>query len=86
VDEIRRLPASEESAKAKQVAQAARDAKERTGKAKVAWEQFHQHYQTAHPNLPNLRFTEDFRLAVATINSTSGVYQIVTIDLTPEER
>lgn len=78
---------SEESAKAKQLAQALKDAKERSAKANVAWEQFHQLYQTAHPDLPNLRFSEDFRLAVAQMNSSiPRVYQIATIDLTPEER
>lgn len=78
---------SEESAKAKQLAQALKDAKERSAKANVAWEQFHQLYQTAHPDLPNLRFSEDFRLAVALLNSSiAGVRQVATIELTAEER
>lgn len=78
---------SEESANAKQLAQAVKDAKERSAKAKVVWEQFHQLYQAAHPELPNLRFSEDFKLAVARTNSSNPpVYQIATIDLTSEER
>lgn len=78
---------SEESAKAKQLTQSLKDAKERSAKAKVAWEQFHDVYQAAHPDLPNLRFTEDFRLALARANSTiPGVPQLATIELTAEER
>jgi hypothetical protein len=78
---------AEESATAKQLAQALKDANERSATAKVAWQQFHQLYQTAHTNLPNLRFTEDFRLAVATMDSsTPGVYQLATVELTVEER
>ena len=78
---------AEESASAKQLAEALKDAGERSAAAKIAWQQFHQLYQTEHPNLPNLRFTEDFRLAVATMNSsTRGMYQLATIELTVEER
>ena len=77
----------DEVAKAKQLTQTLKDAKERATKAKLAWEQFSQSYQTAHPNLPNLRFTEDFRLAVSTMNSsTPGIFLAATIELTAEER
>src|SRR5882762_5044758 len=42
---------ADEAAKAKQLAQTLKDATERSTKAKVAWEQFHQSYQSAHPDL-----------------------------------
>src|SRR5213596_3055596 len=53
-----------EAAKAKQLAQTLKDATERSTKAKVAWEQFHQSYQSAHPDLRGLKFSDDFRLAI----------------------
>ena len=63
------------------------DAKERSAKAKVAWEQFHQTYQAAHPNVPGLRFTDDFSLACALMSSSvDEVRQVTTIELTAEEK
>ena len=61
---------ADEATKAKQLVQDLKDAKERSAKAKVAWGQFHQTYQAAHPDLPGVRFTADFRLAVAVLNSS----------------
>lgn len=64
-----------------------RDAKERSAKAKVAWEQFHQTYQAAHPNVPGLRFTDDFSLAFALMSSSvDEVRQVTIIELTAEEK
>src|SRR5437773_7516959 len=78
---------ADEATKAKQLVQDLKDAKERSAKAKVAWGQFHQTYQAAHPDLPGVRFTADFRLAVAVLNSSiPEVSQAATIDLTAEER
>ena len=78
---------ADEVAKAKQLAQYVKDAQERSNSAKVAWEQFHQAYQAAHPNLQNIRFTDDFALAVARVySSTSKISQAVSIELTAEER
>ena len=78
---------ADEAAKAKQLVQVLKDARERTAKAHVAWEQFHKVYQAVHPDLPDLRFSEDFRLAVARVNdSVAGIFQITAIELTAEER
>lgn len=90
----------DEAAKAKQLAQTLKDAKERATKAKLAWEQFSQSYQTAHPDLFAPRFTDDLRFAVTRRNSsTSGIFcgplgqnlpnpcfLAATIELTAEER
>lgn len=78
---------ADETAKAKQLAQGVKNAKERSGKAKVAWDQFRETYQASHQDLPNLRFSNDFRLAFALVNSaTPEVHQATAIELTPEER
>ena len=78
---------ADEATKAKQLAQNLKDAKDRSAKAKVAWGQFHQTYQSAHPDLPGLRFTADFRLAFALLNSSiPEVRHVATIELTAEER
>src|SRR5437773_9097373 len=78
---------ADEAAKAKQLAQTLKDATERSTKAKVAWEQFHQSYQSAHPDLRGLKFSDDFRLAIAQVDAyTPAVYQAATIELTAEER
>jgi hypothetical protein len=77
----------DEAAKAKQLAETLKDAKERATKAKLAWEQFSQSYQTAHPDLLALRFTDDFRFAVARVHSSTPLISLAaTIELTAEER
>jgi hypothetical protein len=77
----------DEVAKARQLAQSLKDAQERNNKAKVAWEQFHQAYQAAHPNLRGVKFTDDFRLAIAKVDSPAVmVFQAASIELTAEER
>jgi hypothetical protein len=83
---VMRLSA-DESMRAKQLVQSLGDAKERSAKAKVAWEQFHQTYQAAHPNVPGLRLTADFSLAFALMSSSvDEVRQVTTIELTAEEK
>ena len=78
---------ADEATKAKQLVQDLKDAKERSAKAKVAWDQFRQTYQAEHPGLPSVRFTADFRLAFALLNSPiPDVLQVATIELTAEER
>jgi hypothetical protein len=78
---------ADEATKAKKLAQDVIDIKERSTKAKLAWEQFHQTYQTAHADLRGLRFSEDFRLAFAWVpSSTFEVRQVATIELTADER
>jgi hypothetical protein len=77
---------AEESATAKQLAQTLKDADERSASAKAAFQQFHQLYQSTHPNLPDLRFTDDARFAVATMHSSiRGFYPLASIELTAEE-
>jgi hypothetical protein len=83
---VMRLSA-DESMRAKQLVQSLGAAKERSAKAEVAWEQFHQTYQAAHPNVPGLRFTDDFSLAFALMSSSvDEVRQVTTIELTAEEK
>jgi len=78
---------TDETAKAKQLEQNLKDARERRAKAKISWDQFYKSYQAAHPDLPGLRFTEDFRLAFALLKSADGdIPHAASIDLTAEER
>ena len=78
---------ADESMRAKQLVQSLGDAKARSAKADVAWEQFHQTYQAAHPNVPGLKFTDDFSLAFALLSSSvDEVRQVTTIELTAEEK
>lgn len=77
---------ADETIKAKRLAQDANGTKERHDKAVLAWGQFHQTYQAAHPDLPRLRFSEDFRFAFALLkSSTAEVHQVASIELTAEE-
>lgn len=55
---------ADEGAKASQLAQAVKAASDRDAKAKMAWKTFYETYQAAHPQLPGMRFTSDFRFAV----------------------
>ena len=78
---------ADEATRAKQFAQAFNDARERNAKAKLSWRQFYQTYQAAQPDVPSLRFTTDFRLAFALVNSPVGeIAQAATIELRAEER
>ncbi|MDE3178523.1 MAG: hypothetical protein KGM47_02600 [Acidobacteriota bacterium] len=56
------LSASEQ-AKARQVTQEVQTAQSRKFRAAAAWQQFYQAYQAAHPELPAVAFTSDFRFA-----------------------
>lgn len=77
----------DEVAKAKQLAQSLKDAQERSNRSKVAWGQFQQAYQAAHANLENVKFTDDFALAVARVYSpTARIFQAASIELAAEER
>jgi hypothetical protein len=78
---------ADETAKAKQLGQNLSDARERRAKAKLSWDQFNKSYQAAHPDLPDLRFTEDFRLAFALSKSADGdIPHAASVELTAEER
>jgi hypothetical protein len=80
---------SGDAAKAKQTAQDFKSAYDRNNRAVIAWRNFHQSYQVAHPGLRGLRFASDFRVAVAQ-KDLSGAFQVVkeaaTVELSAEER
>lgn len=77
----------DEAAKTKKVAQVLIDAQERNAKAQLAWDQFYKSYAVTHPDLRNLRFTEDCRFAVASVNSPAPFLNEVTVgELAPETR
>ena len=77
---------AEETARASKIAQAVKDARERDFKAKRAWDAFHESYQSAHPDLPNVRFTSDFRLALALPYSVPQGHQVTALELTAGEQ
>jgi hypothetical protein len=84
-----RLPASE-SANARKAVQDYRAAFDRNQRATAAWNEFNQNYRSAHPELPDLRFSSDFRLAFAKKISADplpwGRNEITTIELSDAER
>ena len=78
-----------EAAKAKQAVQDFKSAGERNNRAITAWRSFQQGYQAAHPELPGLRFTSDFRIAFTLKNLNTQFPwegEAVAIELSPEER
>src|SRR5262245_41133879 len=52
-----------EVAKAKEAVQGFKSAQERNIRAITAWQSFFNGYRAAHPELPGLQFTSDFRFA-----------------------
>jgi hypothetical protein len=83
-------PSTAESAKAKQAAEDLRGAQDRDKKAMAGWEDFYRAYQRAHPELPGLRFTSDFRVAFARRNSTNPAYPLsleaAVVELSAQEQ
>jgi hypothetical protein len=81
---------SEETAKASHLAQDLKNAHQRDDKAVTAWRMFQQTYSFAHPDLSNIQFTSDFRLAFASLGSSSNMdaerQQIKPVELTAEEQ
>ena len=78
---------AEETAKAKRLTQELQTAHERFAKARSAWQAFHQGYQASHAELRNLRFTSDFRLAVAFPEASAENPDVLrVIELTAEEQ
>lgn len=74
-----------ETAKAKQLAQNAKNAQARLRLAKTAWRNFYGSFQAAHPELQHLRFTSDFKFAMG--ETESGlVGEVVPLRLSPTER
>jgi hypothetical protein len=81
---------AEETANASHLAQDVTNAQQRLAKAGEAWHGFQQTYQSAHPDLPNVQFTSDFRLAFTSRGSSSylaAAAQLITpVELTAEEQ
>jgi len=79
---------ADEAGKAKQAEERLKSAQERNSKAIAAWQEFHQSYQVAHPDLAPLRFTADFRHAFALRGSPNLLESkpVRIVDLTLEEQ
>jgi len=55
--------------------------------ALTAWQDFHQSYQAAHPELPGLKFASDFQIAFTLKNPSSPLgNEVAAIELSGEER
>ena len=79
----------DEVAKAEQTARDLKSALDRNSRAIVAWQSFNQSFQSAHPELPDLRFSSDFRVAFAkrrVSNSFPFEAEAATVELSAEER
>ncbi len=78
----------EEAARAKQTLQDFISAQDRDKRATTAWQSFNQVFQAAHPELPNLRFSSDFRVAFARRNRANFPFEdeAATIELSAEDR
>lgn len=74
-----------ETAKAKQLAQSAKDAEARQRLARMAWGNFYTSYQALHPELTHLRFTSDFKLALGDTQS-DPVDEVIAVTLSTAER
>ena len=80
---------AEETAKASHLAQDLKNALQRSDKAVTAWRMFQETYQSAHPDLPNVHFTTDFRFAFTSQHSSSAFpeRQVITpVELTSKEQ
>src|SRR5277367_6379919 len=79
---------ADETAKARQLAKDVESAQDRASKANAARRTFGEIYQAAHADLPNLRFTSDFRVAFARSEFFKIGYpdKVDSVELTPEEQ
>jgi len=78
-----------EAAKAQQSTENYEKALDRNNRAVTAWRNFQQSYQAAHPELPNLRFASDFKIAFARKNMSREYplnEQAATVELSSEEQ
>ena len=75
---------AEETTQAQQGMQNFDKARDRYTKAELTWRTFRQIYQAAHPELPSLRFTSDFRLAFVLPDLNS--HTISAVALTADEQ
>jgi len=82
-------PSVGEAAKLKLTVQDLRSAEGRNARAVEAWRIFYKSYQSAHPELPGLRFVSDFRVAFTRRNPSSSIglsEELATVELSAEER
>jgi hypothetical protein len=79
---------AEETAKASHLAQDLKNAHQRYDNARTTWRVFQETYQSAHPDLPNVQFTSDFRLAFTSQNPAAAFDpQLITpVALTSKEQ
>lgn len=77
---------ADEAAKASQVVQGLKSVQDRDTRARISWQGLHQGYQAAHPELPNVRFSSDFRVAFGVKRSDSRVDEAALVELSAEER
>ena len=72
------------------IAQDLKNAHQRDDKAVTAWRMFQQSYSSTHPDLSNIHFTSDFRLAFESLGSPSNMdaerQRIKPVELTAEEQ
>lgn len=80
---------NDEATKARKEVQDLKSAQDRNNRAAAAWRSFNQNYQAAHPELPGLRFSSDFRVAFARKDQSSSypaAADATVVELSPEER
>jgi hypothetical protein len=78
-----------ETAKAKQITQEVKSAQDRQTRATTAWKNFYQSYGLAHPELGNVIFSSDFRVAFSVKSSTAQFpidREAEVVELSTEER
>jgi hypothetical protein len=78
-----------EAATARQTTHDLKSAQDRDKRAATAWRDFHQSYQATHPELPDLQFAFDFRVAVARKPPSSQSpleKEAAAVELTSQER
>ncbi|HZU25215.1 MAG TPA: hypothetical protein VFA04_06810 [Bryobacteraceae bacterium] len=78
---------SSETATAQRLAADLNKTQTRANRAKIAWEAFEQNWQTAHPELKGLKFSDDFRVALGRPDmNASGRETVAAVELSPAER
>jgi hypothetical protein len=78
---------ADQAVQARRVVEGWKGAQDRVNRAATAWRSFHQGFQAAHPELPGLRFSSDFRIAFSVKPLTVRYLgEAAVIELTAEER
>jgi hypothetical protein len=79
----------QEAAQAKQAVERLSSARDRSGKAELAWKAFRETFRAAHPELRDFQFTSDFRVAFLRQRSSGTTVPDVVVSavpLTPEQQ